>query len=58
MGEYVGLFLFLGFFIMAFWILFFLLGFLGYWVTLSALYSLKPSLFTKKADEIANELEA
>lgn len=58
MGEYLGLFLFLGFFLMAFWILLFLVGFLGYWATMGALNSLMPSMFAEKEEEIANDLEA
>jgi uncharacterized membrane protein len=45
MGEYFGFFVFLGFFLMAFWILLFLVGFLGYWA----------SMFEKKEEEIAKE---
>jgi hypothetical protein len=58
MGEYLGLFLFLGFFLMAFWILLFLVGFLGYWATMGALNSLMPSMFAEKEEEIAKDLEA
>jgi hypothetical protein len=55
MGEYFGFFVFLGFFLMAFWILLFLVGFLGYWATMGALNSLMPSMFEKKEEEIAKE---
>ena len=58
MGEYFGFFVFLGFFLMAFWILLFLVGFLGYCATMGALNSLMPSMFEKKEDEIAKEMEA
>ena len=58
MGQYVGFFIFLGFFLMAFWILLFLVGFLGYWATMGGLASLMPSLFEKKEEEIAKEIDA
>ena len=43
---------------MAFWILLFLVGFLGYWATMGGLASLMPSLFEKKEEEIAKEIDA
>jgi hypothetical protein len=58
MGQYVGFFIFLGFFLMAFWILLFLVGFLGYWATMGGLQSLMPSLLEKKEEEIAKEMDA
>ena len=58
MGQYVGFFIFLGFFLMAFWILLFLVGFLGYWATMGGLASLMPSLLEKKEQEIAKEMDA
>lgn len=58
MGEYFGFFVFLGFFLMAFWILLFLVGFLGYWATMGALNSLVPNMFAKKEEEIAKELDS
>ncbi|GAB4374613.1 MAG: hypothetical protein Kow0075_00440 [Salibacteraceae bacterium] len=58
MGEYFGLFLFLAIFLMAFWLLIFLVGFLGFWATLGALNSLMPGLFKKKEEEIAKEIES
>lgn len=57
MGEYFGLFIFLGIFLMAFWILIFLVGFLGYWSIMGGLNSVMPSLFEKKEEEIAEEIE-
>jgi len=57
MGEYLGFFLFLGILLMAFWILIFLVGFLGYWATLGALNSIMPDLFKKKEEEIAEQSE-
>jgi len=42
---------------MAFWLLIFLIGFLGYWATLGGLNSLMPGLFAKKEEEIAEEME-
>jgi uncharacterized membrane protein len=58
MGEYFGFFVFLGFFLMAFWILLFLVGFLGYWATMGALNSLMPNMFAEKEEEIAKELDS
>ena len=57
MGNYIGFFIFLFFILMAFWLLIFLIGFLGYWATLGGLNSLMPGLFAKKEEEIAEELE-
>lgn len=57
MGEYLGFFLFLGILLMAFWILIFLVGFLGYWATLGALNSIMPDLFKKKEEEISEQSE-
>lgn len=51
MGEYFGLFLFLAIFLMAFWILIFLVGFLGYWSIMGGLNSFMPGLFNKKEEE-------
>lgn len=58
MGEYIGLFIFLGILLMAFWLLIFLIGFLGYWATMGALSSLMPDMFKKKEEEIAQEMDA
>ncbi|MDP4933124.1 MAG: hypothetical protein NWR30_00285 [Salibacteraceae bacterium] len=41
---------------MAFWILIFLVGFLGYWATMGGLNTLMPSLFAKKEEEIEESL--
>lgn len=57
MGEYFGLFLFLGIFLMAFWLLIFLITFLGYWSVLGALNSLMPNLFKKKEEEISEQID-
>lgn len=57
MGEYFGLFLFLGIFLMAFWLLVFLIGFLGYWSVMGALNSVMPSLFQKKEEEITDSMD-
>ena len=43
---------------MAFWILLFLVGFLGYWATMGGLASLMPSLLEKKEEDIAKEMDA
>lgn len=51
MGEYIGFFIFLFFLLMAFWILIFLIGFLGYWSVMGGLNSLMPGLFEKKEEE-------
>lgn len=58
MGEYFGFFIFLGIFLMAFWLLIFLVGFLGYWSFLAALNSVMPSIFAKKEEEIARDMES
>ncbi|MEZ4720342.1 MAG: hypothetical protein R2813_00525 [Flavobacteriales bacterium] len=42
---------------MAFWLLLFLVGFLGYWATMGALNSLMPNMFKKKEEEIAQEMD-
>ncbi len=55
MGEYIGFFIFLFFFLMAFWILIFLVGFLGYWSIMGGLNSMMPSLFNKKEEEVSEE---
>lgn len=55
MGEYIGFFIFLFFLLMAFWILIFLIGFLGYWSIMGGLNSLMPSLFNKKEEEAPAE---
>jgi uncharacterized membrane protein len=57
MGEYIGFFIFLFFLLMAFWILIFLVGFLGYWSIMGGLNSLMPSLFEKKEEESATAEE-
>lgn len=51
MGEYFGFFLFLLFFLMAFWVLIFLVGFLGYWSIMGGLNSLMPGLFNKEEEQ-------
>jgi hypothetical protein len=56
MGQYIGFFIFLFFLLMAFWILIFLVGFLGYWATMGGLNTLMPSLFAKKEEEIEESL--
>ena len=48
-GEYIFLF----FLLMAFWILIFLIGFLGYWSIMGGLNSLMPGMFEKKEEETA-----
>ncbi len=58
MGEYFGFFVFLGFFLMAFWIALFLVGFLGYWATMGALNSLMPNMFAEKEEDISKELNS
>ena len=58
MSEYFGLFIFLGIILMAFWLLIFLIGFLGYWATMGALNSLMPGMFKEKEEEIVKEMEA
>jgi len=55
MGEYIGFFIFLFFFLMAFWILIFLVGFLGYWSIMGGLNSMMPGLFNKKEEEVSEE---
>ena len=55
MGQYVGFFIFLFFFLMAFWLLVFLVGFLGFWATMGGLNSLMPSLFKNETEEAAVE---
>ncbi|GEM_PF-263135 len=57
MGEYLGLFIFLGIFLMAFWILIFLVTFLGFWSVMGALNSLFPAMF-EKAEDDAHEAPA
>jgi hypothetical protein len=42
---------------MAFWVLIFLVGFLGYWATVGGLNSLMPGLFKGKEDEIDEALD-
>lgn len=56
MGQYIGFFIFLFFLLMAFWILIFLVGFLGYWATMGGLNTIMPSLFAKKEEEIEESL--
>lgn len=56
MGEYIGFFIFLFFLLMAFWILIFLVGFLGYWATMGGLNAIMPGLFKKKEEEIEESL--
>jgi len=51
MGEYFGFFLFLGILLMAFWLLIFLIVFLGYWSVVGALNSLTP----KKKEEVVTD---
>ncbi len=51
MGEYFGFFLFLLIFLMAFWVLIFLVGFLGYWSIMGGLNSLMPGLFNKEEEQ-------
>lgn len=58
MGEYFGWFIFLGIFLMAFWILLFLTGFLSIWATAGVLNSLFPKWFGKKDEAAATDGEA
>jgi hypothetical protein len=48
MGEYIGFFIFLFFLLMAFWVLIFLVGFLGYWAVMGGLNTLMPGRFGKE----------
>jgi len=56
MGQYIGFFIFLFFLLMAFWIVIFLVGLLGYWATMGGLNSIMPGLFAKKEEEIEESL--
>jgi len=51
MAQVLGWFIFLGIFLMAFWILIFLASFLGYWSVMGGLYTLFPKWFHKKEGE-------
>lgn len=57
MGEYFGLFVFLGVFLGAFWILIFLASFVGYWASMGALSRIMPNLFKSNEEEIRKEME-
>ena len=57
MGEYIGFFIFLFFLLMAFWVLIFLVGFLGYWAVMGGLNTLMPNLFGGEEEDSETEIE-